>query len=433
MVRNPFLVGAQPPSPHASRRALRSEKANSVSIVGGGFSGLMVLAHLVREASQPIAIDWYELSGDWGRGTAYGKSEQIHLLNVRANRMGAFAGQPQGFWEWLQQQNSNRYTAEDFVPRPIYGDYLQSILHTTLALAAQKNITVTQHQQAVTSYEQIAESDAIVLACGTPPPREFAVQGDAARYLADPWRKEWPDISTAKNIGIIGTGLTAVDVMLSLKARGFAGKITAISRHGWLPQEHRELGALPKIDWLSIAPNTALGLLVAIKREVKKYGAWHEVIDSLRPATQALWQRLPVKEKQKVLRRLFALWNVHRHRMAPEIGESVRAIAPEIIAADIRHYDTSVFDMIINCTGPDFTLAKTKHPLLRDMLEHGLIVPDEVGLGMLPDPSQKIYPLGALTIGTYFESFAIPELREQCKTVTQQILQKCQDEQTIHP
>lgn len=431
MVRRPFLVGAQPPDPHASRCALRSEKANSVAIVGGGFSGLMVLTHLVRGAARPLQIDWYEPGGDWGRGTAYGKSEQIHLLNVRANRMGAFAGEPQGFWEWLQPQNGNRYAAEDFVPRPIYGDYLQSILHETLALAAQKNIAVTQHQIAITSYEQIAESDAIVLACGTPPPREFLVKG--AEYLGDPWRKEWPDVSAAKNIGIIGTGLTAVDVMLSLKARGFAGKITAISRHGWLPQEHRTLGELPKIDWLSIAPNTALGLLVAIKREVKKHGVWHEVIDSLRPVTQALWQRLPVNEKQKALRRLFALWNIHRHRMAPEIGESVRAIAPEIIAADIRTYDTSMFDIIINCTGPDFALAKTKHPLLRDLLERGLIEPDEVGLGMLPDASQKIYPLGALTIGTYFESFAIPELREQCKTVAQQILQKCQDEQAIHP
>jgi uncharacterized NAD(P)/FAD-binding protein YdhS len=413
-------------------RALTEQAAHSIEIVGGGFSGLMVLTHLVRESTHPLQINWCEPSGDWGLGTAYGKSEQIHLLNVRANRMGAFAGQPQGFWEWLEQQSGNHYAAEDFVPRPIYGDYLQSILRGTLALAAQKNIVVMQRQQAITSYKKIAESDAIVLACGTPPPREFAIKGDASRYLADPWRKEWPDLSAAKNIGIIGTGLTAVDVMLSLKARGFSGRITAISRHGWLPQEHHEMGVLPKIDWLNIAPNSALGLLVAIKNEVKKHGTWHEVIDSLRPVTQALWQRLPVAEKQKVLRRLFALWNIHRHRMAPEIGASVRAIAPEIIAADIRTYDTSVFDVIINCTGPDFALAKTKHPLLRDLLERGLIVPDEVGLGMLPDPAQKIYPLGALTIGTYFESFAIPELREQCKTVAQQILQKFQYEQAIH-
>lgn len=401
---------------------------HSVAIIGGGFSGLMVLTHLVREASQPLQIDWYEPSGDWGRGTAYGKSELLHLLNVRANRMGAFAGQPEGFWEWLKIQPGNIYRADDFVPRPVYGEYLQSILQETLALAQQKDIAVTQHARAIMRYAEVQKSNALVLACGTPPPRSFKVKGDAARYLADPWRKEWPEVCNAKCIGIIGTGLTAVDVILSLQKRGFQGRITAMSRHGWWPLEHRITGALPAIDWLEVVPKTALGLLTTIRREVKKQGAWHEVIDSLRPVTQALWQRLPVEEKRKALRRLFTLWNIHRHRMAPEIGEQLRALQASgklhTVAGEIRSLDTDDFDLLINCTGPDFTLARTQHPLLRDLLDHGLITPDAVGLGMLPDLAKRIYPMGALTIGTYFESFAIPELRDQARDVAQAILQK---------
>jgi uncharacterized NAD(P)/FAD-binding protein YdhS len=36
-----------------------------------------------------------------------------------------------------------------------------------------------------------------------------------------------------------------------------------------------------------------------------------------------LWQRLPQAERQRFLRHLRAYWEVHRHRMAPEIAARI--------------------------------------------------------------------------------------------------------------
>src|SRR3546814_5960320 len=48
------------------------------------------------------------------------------------------------------------------------------------------------------------------------------------------------------------------------------------------------------------------------------------VIDALRPVTQSLWQGLPVAEKRRFLRHLRSWWDVHRHRMAPEVAAVVQ-------------------------------------------------------------------------------------------------------------
>ena len=37
---------------------------------------------------------------------------------------------------------------------------------------------------------------------------------------------------------MLGTGLTTVDVIISLRAMGWMGSIHAISRHGWFPHSH---------------------------------------------------------------------------------------------------------------------------------------------------------------------------------------------------
>ena len=41
------------------------------------------------------------------------------------------------------------------------------------------------------------------------------------------------------------------------------------------------------------------------------------MIDSLRPVTASLWNRLPRDERRRFLRHARRYWDVHRHRMAP--------------------------------------------------------------------------------------------------------------------
>ncbi|MBN8645478.1 MAG: FAD/NAD(P)-binding protein, partial [Planctomycetes bacterium] len=73
----------------------------TVAVVGGGFSGVTVVANLVRRravgggrAARTMRVAVFEASGTLARGAAYGTTDDRHLLNVPAARMGAWADAP---------------------------------------------------------------------------------------------------------------------------------------------------------------------------------------------------------------------------------------------------------------------------------------------------------------------------------------------------
>ena len=73
---------------------MRSESRVAVAIVGGGFSGTIVAAQLARRGIASALIDG---SGRAGKGVAYSTTEPAHLLNVRAEGMSAWSGEPDDF------------------------------------------------------------------------------------------------------------------------------------------------------------------------------------------------------------------------------------------------------------------------------------------------------------------------------------------------
>jgi uncharacterized NAD(P)/FAD-binding protein YdhS len=81
----------------------------------------------------------------------------------------------------------------------------------------------------------------------------------------------------------------------------------------------------PLGDWLDPeqAPSTALGLWRLIRQRVAETRQqeldWRAVIDGLRPRTQQLWSRLDLHERRRFLRHVSVIWDVHRHRIAPEL------------------------------------------------------------------------------------------------------------------
>lgn len=390
-------------------------------------------------------------------GTAYGKAEENHLLNVRADRMGAIAGKPDGFWQWLQMRpDAQQYQASDFLPRKLYGQYLQSLMQETMIEAKAKRITIKQHIKEVKNLEELGNADAAVLATGNLPPRQFTIKGNADAYIADGWETPLPDdlshLPEDSRIGIIGTGLTAVDKALSLKARGYKGIICMFSRNGRLPQAHGAAEPVADWSWLTQpekAPRTAVGLLKEFRQKVKEAkDNWRGVVDAVRPITQQLWKQLPPGEKMQFMRRLFNAWNTHRHRMAPQIAEQLAQWQAEgkleIMAASLgglQGNDQGIevsyrnkagnthrqqVAMLINCTGPEYNLSKSNNPLLRDLLDKKVVRLDETGLGFALDEkgaaAEGIYPIGTLTVGTYFETTAVPELRDQVKQVATAVL-----------
>ncbi|MGA3218569.1 MAG: FAD/NAD(P)-binding protein [Acidimicrobiales bacterium] len=95
-----------------------------VAIIGGGASGTLVAAHILREASSPYHIALIERSGRMGEGIAYSTGSECHLLNVPARYMSAFEDDPEHFVRWLAVQGLPAATAhppppsKPFTPAP---------------------------------------------------------------------------------------------------------------------------------------------------------------------------------------------------------------------------------------------------------------------------------------------------------------------------
>ena len=89
--------------------------------------------------------------------------------------------------------------------------------------------------------------------------------------------------------------------------------------------------------------------------------------------------------------------------------------------------------LVINCTGPNSGFSDTSVPLFQNLLQRGLIRPDELDMGIdvgadfatidaEGNPSEFLFAIGPLMKGTLWETTAVPELRGQAMRVAQLLL-----------
>src|SRR3954465_1092339 len=105
---------------------MRSDRV-PVAIVGGGFSGTILAAQLARRGISSVLIDGSKRAG---KGVAYSTTEPVHLLNVRAEGMSAWAGEPSHFAERFAQEGGH---PRGFAERRLFGRYLGEILGDAVA------------------------------------------------------------------------------------------------------------------------------------------------------------------------------------------------------------------------------------------------------------------------------------------------------------
>jgi uncharacterized NAD(P)/FAD-binding protein YdhS len=349
--------------------------APTIAIVGGGASGTLVAVHLLRRAQQPARLVLIERrDAAIGEGVAYSTSDPHHLLNVRADNMSALADQPAHFTSWAQVDGST------FVARRDYARYLAATLSGARSQATHGVELEVRRDEVEGVVDDLPALrlraggelpvERAVLALGNFPPRPL--RGSSSTILRNnPWAADALDGLRANDaVLLVGTGLTMVDVVVSLvQTRQHRGPIYAVSRRGLLPQVHAELGPTP-IAVEGDLPTTALALLKRIRAETAAAADWRSTIDGLRPVTQAAWRTAPPDERARFLRHLQPYWDTHRHRIAPEIG---RIVADAIQRGQLRTYAGRLVDLsdtgarirlrrdgeltldvqrIVNCTGP---------------------------------------------------------------------------------
>jgi uncharacterized NAD(P)/FAD-binding protein YdhS len=447
-----------------------------VIIVGGGFCGTMVAVHLAQ-AQSGLRIALVERERTVGRGLAYGTKDPRHLLNVRANQMGAFPDDIEHFYRWTQRHPERaqlaglgRIAAHDFVPRQLYGDYLQDLFATAREAAPALEIIRDELVDlmradgdcfiARTNRGRTLRAGKVVLALGNFPPGD-SEDNQWPWFSNNPYDPEvHRRLTEPGDVLLIGTGLTSLDVIQSVEAAKKEGIIHVLSRSGRFPQEHRKVTPLASFLDPESLPKTARELLRRFREELHRAECrgidWRAVVDSIRPHTQRVWQNLPVVEQQRFLRHLAGRWDVHRHRCAPEIlarklklereGRLVchtgRILGYETVGTEVEvtyrprgEHGVRRFRVrrVLSCTGPQADYRKLQDPLVQAVLRRNLIGLDPLNIGLLADgngqvrsmegePIRGLYAVGSLLRGRLYESIAVPELRTQAKDVSDQVL-----------
>jgi len=394
-----------------------------IAIIGGGFSGILTLANAIRFAKKPLNIALFSRS-NLAHGAAYSTRDIHHLLNVPAHNMSAFPDAPTHFVDWLATQpDTKHYLPTDFVPRLIYGDYLDLILEASLEAAhevtlIEEEVTSIDASRTITTASEQCTAKRIVLALGNE-----AAQQKSTGTTITPWELfDHPLPANDQNVVIMGAGLTGVDAFLTLRSRGFTGKIYLVSRSGRIPQNH--LKDPQKYAWEAPFPQRLSELLRSVKRAAKAHGRWQEVVDSLRPFLQGIWAIQPIATRRLFLNKYFGLWNIHRHRMAPQIWEQLQADTNlEILSTRKKALPQAA--LTIHCIGQEYRTKTLRNPLVQQLLRDGLISEHETGFGVKADGfnvGKHLYAIGPLLIGELLETTAVPELRSQASDIARAVI-----------
>ena len=398
-------------------------------IVGAGFSGTVLAANLLRRPpAHQVDIVLIERSAVMGRGVAYAAHEFPYLLNVPAARSSADSRDPLQFLRFAQGQLPS-VDREDFLPRALYGEYLQDLL-LRAERAAPPQVRLIRVFGEVTGIApgvgaalaaEFADrapilGDALILALGSPsvPLPHWAknLNGHAA-FRQDP--RDLPEtLGSEHSVLIVGNGLTMADAASALSRHpDRVPTLYTISRRGLIPKTQTTFqrdAMRGSGEALRSSAHSLRKLLRACRdlaREVEKLGGdWREAITFIRGLVPALWRGMPEAERRRFVRHLQVHWDTYRHRLPPQITERLENLRrsgklqvragriQEVLAVDRRRLAVSwrprgsaaptqlTVDMLVNATGPNYNIELATDPLIVSLRAAGLVSPDALQLGM---------------------------------------------------
>jgi uncharacterized NAD(P)/FAD-binding protein YdhS len=451
---------------------------STIAIIGGGFSGTLLSLHLLRRCAPPTRLVLIERNSQFGRGLAYSTGNANHILNVPAGRMSAFHDEPDNFLEWLRKQPAEErggdiVTPATFAPRQAFGAYVRALLNDELRQSGRDRLELLRGQvqgidrsahplRVHIDRDRSVEADYAVMAVGNFPPAPMPVETpdfyDTPYYRPDPWAPDaLTNLDPTQPVLLLGTGLTMIDAVVSLLDQGHSGQIYAISRRGLLPRRHEAVPRMP-VDHAPF-PSSPVALTRFLRKEARRAteegSGWQPIVDELRPFTVDVWQAMSLVDRRRFLRHLRPWWDVHRHRMAGPVAARIDAVRatgqlnilvgrvcaylPDAGAVEVRYRPRAAEALatvravrVINCSGPGADYDRIQEPLIRSLLAEGVARPDALRLGLdvtgncaLLDRdgaiSRRLFAVGPVTRGTFWEMTAVPDIRRQTEVLAEHL------------
>ena len=451
-------------------------------VIGAGVSGALLALNFLKASKAGVRTILVERNDKPGRGLAYSSDSPDYLLNVPVGNMSAWPDQPDHFLRYCEKRFTG-ISSSSFVPRSVFGDYLEGLLRDELDASAQVFESVRAEVSSIEprqaggadvhlSTGRTIKADHVVLAFGNAAPFDLLahLQLPPALYQPDPWSKGAFKVAADKPLLLVGAGLTALDMAFEARRQGFQGVIYMLSRHGVPPQGHRadyhKWAVPPQLKTALFDCRPAARDYLQVTRSYIRQcgndgGDWRDVIAALRPFTAALWQRLCAIERRRFLRHVRPFWDAHRHRIAPHAYDRYQnevaqgriiplcarlegiSLGEEELQVQLRERGQAKpmalsVGRIINCTGPDTRLDRCSDSLQRQLVRDGHVLPDEHGLGLHVTPElavinrdHHICPslsyIGPMLKADFWEATAVPELRVHAQQLAQRIARLLED------
>ncbi|MBB6548015.1 FAD/NAD(P)-binding protein [Nonomuraea rubra] len=227
-----------------------------LAIIGAGAAAVGLLDALAAGEAEGAEVTVFEPGTNLWRGRAYGPDLDSVLVNAPPAIMSIRGSDSGHYAAWLGPERAadhlDELLGQPLVPRALYGEYLAETAETALArLRARgwRTRVVTSRVIAASrtgggppvvlrtadGREHLA--DQVVVCVGVGTPQDHYGLGGAPGYVGDPYplADTLAGVPGEAAVAVIGSGLTAVDVVVSLAARGHAGRIALVSRSGLLP------------------------------------------------------------------------------------------------------------------------------------------------------------------------------------------------------
>lgn len=424
-----------------------------IAIVGFGVSGAALLMSLktTGKLDSDIQVDIFDPSDEPAVGLAYAKDDKHLLLNAFTTAMSLNPENTFEFSDWLTEHYPEYNVKVDLVPRTVFGEYAtERILH----LLDLDN--VTYHQKAIIDAEVVKEKDTLqynlmdeicvtydsydylFLALGTPDYQDFYnLRGDQ-NYIHNPYpvNEKLADITDDQRIAIIGSGLTAFDLVNHLShEKNLTKPIGVFTNTPYFnslrvpPYEGPELTYSLDKDWIAAEFQKHKGfipldrMIEAIERDLDSnnidlpairsvydpgdlsktyhtyFGKEHpelskiqSYIAKLTAHLADLYMALSKTDEERYREEYATLLRHYRVRLAPDAVNNMYQlmardelhVVPDLI--EIEHEDTFVLknesgstfeaDVVINGSGLNFNTDQIgdDNPLLSKLLDKGFLL-----------------------------------------------------------